>query len=152
MAQSIYPTASQIELVNLLKVPFATGVIHLFSSPIAFNLNLTVAELTAIEATFTGYAAITLTAIPAAYADPINGGISQAIPLSQFNTASPYTIGNNIFGGWMDDATGNLLFAWQTATGWAMSAAFQSLPLAIVLNYFGLGANQVYVTYGDNVQ
>jgi hypothetical protein len=150
VAQFVYPTAAELELVNLLKVPFATATINLVNSQLALTPGLTLAELTAIEATFTGYAAITLTAIPAAYYDQRNGGISQAIPLSQFNTASPYTIGNDIWGGWMQDAAGNLLMAWQTSAAWAMSGVGDSLPLQIVLNFFGTGA--VYVSYGDIVQ
>lgn len=136
-------------MVNLLKVPYATAGIHLLLGPIALVPSITLAALTALEATFTGYAAIVLTAIPPAYIDPINGGISQAIPLSQFNTTAPYTIGNNIYGGWMEDAAGNLLMAW-TAAPWAMMAADDSLPLNLVLNFFGSGA--VYVSYGNIVQ
>ena len=147
MAQYAYPTMAELELVNLLKVPFATASIALTSSAFSPGSATTLAELTAIEATFTGYSRITLTTIPAAYIDPINGGISQAIPLSQFSTASPYTVGNTIFGGFMVDASGNLLVCWNVAAGWAMSAADDSLPLQITLNFFG--TNAVYVAYGN---
>jgi hypothetical protein len=152
MAQFVYPTLAQIELVNLLKVPFATATIHLCSSQVTLTPTLQLAALTAAEATFTGYAAVTLTAIPAAYSDPVNGGISNAIPLTQFNTASPYTVGNDIWGGWIEDAASNLLVAWMTSAAWGMQGAGNSLPLNLLLNFFGLTGNALYVSYGDTPQ
>lgn len=148
MAQYAYPTLAQVEMVNLLKVPYATGIIHLTSSIFVPGPNTTLADLTAIEATFTGYSPVTLTAIPAAYIDPINGGISQAIPLAEFSTASPYTVGNTVYGGFITDAAGpNLLACWNVPAGWNMTGADQSLPLQLVFNFFGTGA--VYVSYGN---
>ena len=143
MAGFVFPTSNQLAAVTLMKTPYATGLLKLFKSAITLVPTLATADLTAIEADFTGYAAITLTTLPAPYIDPVNGGVSFTIPTQQWNVSSTPTIGDDIYGGWIEDVTGKLLMAWALNTPFAMQSAGQSLPLELTLNFFG--SNQVYV-------
>lgn len=143
MAGFIFPTTNQLAAVTLMKTPYATGLLKLFKSAIPFVPTLLAADLAAIEADFSGYVAKTLVSLPAAYVDPVNGGVSFTIPTQQWNVASTPTVHNDIFGGWIEDAGGLLLMAWQIDSPYAMQLAGQSLPLELTLNFFG--SNQVYV-------
>lgn len=143
MAGFIFPTSDQLAAVTLMKAPYATGLLKLFKEAIPFVPTLSAADLALIEADFTGYAAKTLTTLPEVYVDPVNGGVSFTIPTQQWNVGSTPTIGNDIFGGWIEDATGNLLMAWQIDSPYGMQNAGNSLPLELTLNFFG--SNQVYV-------
>lgn len=143
MAGFVIPLSEQLTIVNAIKTPFATGVLKLFQSAIAFTPQLVTADLTAIECDFTGYLPITLTVLPPAFIDPINGGVSFQIPTQQWDTDTPFLLANSVFGGWIESAGGALLMAWQINSPWMMDAVNKSLPLDLVLNFFG--TDQVYV-------
>lgn len=146
MAGFIFPTANQLAAVTLMKTPYATGKLKLFKSAIPFVPTLAAADLDAIEADFTNYAAIVLSTLPAAYVDPVAGGVSFTIPTQQWDVDPTPTVGNDIFGGWIETSAGLLLMAWQLDSPYAMQLAGQSLALELTLNFFG--SNQVYVDIG----
>jgi len=136
MAQKVLPNTELLSIVESIKVPFATGKLKLTKSSITLSKDTVIGDLTAIEADFSGYAAKTLTSLPATYADLARGGYSWQIPTEQWDTANPTTIPNQVFGGWIEDADGNLLFAWMQATPTQMTAPGQSLPLDCIFNWF----------------
>ncbi len=136
MAASVIPNSELLVLIGTLKTAAATGKIRLFQSAITFSPALTAAALIAIEANYSGYAEITLTTLPTPYVDP-SGGVTFAIPTQEFAvaTATPL-VPNDIFGGWIEDTAGNLLFAFQF-TPWPMTVVGQVLPLTLFVNLFG---------------
>lgn len=144
MAGFVFPTTSQLTAVGLLKTPYATGTMKLFKSALTLTEALVLADLTAIEADFTGYAPIDLTTLPAPYVDPVNGGVSFTIPTQQWDVGATPTVGNDIFGGWIETSGGALLMAWSIAAPFSMQSAGDSLPLELTFNYYG--SNQVYAT------
>jgi hypothetical protein len=144
MAAWVYPTTNQLSIVGGIKTPMATGVLKLFKAALVPLLpSVVIGDLTAIEADFSGYAAKTLTTLPAPFVDPVNNGISFQIPTVQWDCANPLTVPNQIFGGWMEDAGGNLLWVWEINNPWQMDATGKSLPLAALLNWFGTW--QIYI-------
>jgi hypothetical protein len=141
----IYPLSQQIAATTAIQTPFLTGKMRLFASAIAFTPLLTEAELVAIEATFTGYAAVVYTTLPAPYPDGVNGGASFLIPSTTFAVGATPTVGNDIYGGWVENAAGALLWAWQTQNPFSLNVALQQLNVEVVLNFFGNG--NAYVQY-----
>jgi hypothetical protein len=147
MLTFLYPAVNQLAMVTSIKTAYATGLLKLVKSAIAFTPNLDVATLTAIEADFSGYAAKTLTTLPPAYYDVVNGGVSFTIPTQQWTrTLGTPDVPNDIFGGWIENAGGDLLMAWGITTSWGMQAVGDALPLEITLNFFG--TNELYLSIG----
>jgi hypothetical protein len=147
MASFIYPTLNQLASVNLLRVPYVTGVMKLFQQQIALDLTLDAAALTAIECDFSGYAAITLAALNATYIDGVNGGVSFTIPTKQWNRSlGTPDVGNNVWGGWIETSAGDLLVAWEMASQYSMQDVGDALPLELTFNFYG--TNEVYATIG----
>lgn len=145
MAAYIFPTAQQLDIVAAEQALLANATLHLFQGPIAFNEAITAADLQAIEANFSAYANIAIGSLPQAYVDPVNGGVSFTVPTKQWNrTLGTPDVGNNIYGGWIQTAGGDLYMAWQINDGWGMQNVGDSLPLELTLNSFG--TNAVYVS------
>ena len=137
MAQFIFTQARQIVIATAAQLPYKTGVSKLFKSAFVPNAFTVSADLTAIEADFSGYAAVTETALPDPYPDAINGGVSFEIPTIQYQVADPATVGNSIYGGWFESSGGLLLMAWWLLTPWPMDVALHALPLNLIINMFG---------------
>jgi hypothetical protein len=137
MAQLLYPLAAEIVSVTAVQLPFKTGTVALFKEAITFGPFLTEADLAAIEANFTGYARKTLTTLPAAFPDAQNGGASFVLPTQSFAVGSTPTVFNDIFGGWIEDSSANLLFAFQLTSPWGMNEALVALNLEVLFNFFG---------------
>lgn len=147
MLTFLYPTLNQIAMVTAIQVDYATGLLKLVKSAITFSPGLTVADLTAIEADFSGYTAKTLTTLPVPYIDVVNGGISFTIPTQQWTrTLGSPDVGNDIFGGWIENAGGDLLMAWGINPSWGMQNVNDALPLEVTLNFFG--TNELYLSIG----
>lgn len=144
MAAFIFPTLEQIRVITANQLPYKTGLAKLFKSAITLTEALAAADLAAIEADFTGYAAITETTLPDVYVDENRGGVSFAIPTLQYNTGNAPVTGNDIYGGWFETAGGVLLMAWALDEPYAMQAINQSMPIDLIINMYG--TNQVYVS------
>lgn len=133
----------KIKIVDVLTTDLTLATVHLAESlpPITDQLNT--AGLTPGEATFTGYAAATLTAPTAVAPDSIRGGYTFMVPTLTFAVGSSPTVFNNIVGGWIQAAaTGTpLLVAFQFATPVPMQVALAQLNLTLLMNWLN-GAGQ----------
>jgi hypothetical protein len=152
VAQLLYPQAAEIVSVTAIQLPFKTASVGLFKETIAFGPFLAEADLVAIEANFTGYTRKTLTTLPAAFPDQQNGGASFVLPTQSFAVGSTPTVFNDIYGGWMEDSSANLLFAFQLATPWPMNEALVALNLDALFNFFGNNLTLGTVTINNILQ
>jgi hypothetical protein len=135
MAQTIFPLANQIAMAGLIRTPYITGKARLFKAVIPFTPNIAAADLTAIEADFDGYAAVTFTTCGAVYVDPAGGASFDLARAAFVDTGT--TTPNDIYGGWVEDSGGLLLFAWQVTTPYPMTATLDAMNLDMVVNLFG---------------
>ena len=150
MVSFIFPSVEQIRIITAQQLPWKTGLCKLIKEAIPLVPSMVAADLDAVEADFSGYAAVTETTLPVPYADPQRGGFSFQIPTIQFNTANPTTVGNDIYGGWFEDSGGLLLMAFVLSNPVEMQTPNAALVLDILVNMFG--TNQVYVNINDIVQ
>lgn len=146
MAQFLFTQVQQIRVLTANQLPYKTGLSKLFKSAIVFNQFLAAADFAAIEADFSGYAALTETTLPNPYPDQTNGGVSFEVPTIQYQVADPVVVGNDIYGGWFESSAGVLLMAWQLLSPWPMQNALDALPLNLILNMYG--SNDVKVLIG----
>lgn len=93
-------TALQTALVN--------AELHLTKASFVGEPELTLADLTAIEADYTGYAAATI----AAYAGPFVDDANTAVLVSPGTNFAPSgtAVLNTIYGGWVETAAGVLMY------------------------------------------
>lgn len=88
-----------------------------------------------VEATYSGYAAATLTAWGDPYTDTVNGGVSLTAPSHQFATADPTTVTNTVYGYWLETAGGDLIQVGRFDSPLAMIEPFAAIPLLVTLNF-----------------
>jgi hypothetical protein len=150
VANFIFDEVERLRVITATQLPYKTGLAKLFKSAIVFSPALAQADLAAIEADFTGYAAITETTLPLPYLDLIKGGVSFQVPTLPYQVASPATVGNQIYGGWFETAGGVLLMAWQLANPWSMQQPFAAMNVDLIVNMYG--SNQVYVAVNGDPQ
>lgn len=129
-----YPKDGSFWLANEVQTLLAGSKMRLFQSSIIPTTATTLAELEAEEATFTGYAEKTLTTWGEPYTSPA-GGASISSPLVQFQTASPYTVGNNIGGAWIETALGDLVAIITFPEVVPMAGMGDAIPIAQVLTF-----------------
>jgi hypothetical protein len=141
MAQTIMVPSEQLAIVAAAQTPYITGKIHLCGTAVALTSATTLAELVAAEATFTGYAEVTLTTLPAPYPDGVNGGYSFNLPTVNFAVGASPTVTNDIYGGWWETSVPALLVAFQMLDAWPMQFAGQALNLDWIINFFGTTPN-----------
>ncbi len=98
---------SQLAFMGFIKAGVLNGaVLKLYQNDLVPTKGTVIADLT--EATFTGYASITLTTWNGPYINA-SGNCVVLAGQKQFDTASPYTVGNNVYGYWVESSTGDLL-------------------------------------------
>jgi hypothetical protein len=103
------PKASELKQLADLKTNVVDGgECGLFQNDYTPNADTVIADLT--ECTFTGYARVTLTTFTAPYLTAEGKGAIQS-PLANFNTASPFTVGQLAYGYFVEDVDGDLLLA-----------------------------------------
>lgn len=130
----IYPNTGLLWGASLLKTGLLNAEFHLFKAGegIILSSALTLAELVAAEADYTGYADIVPT-----WADPLLnpvGGAGTDSGLAQFAPAAPYTVGNVIGGGWVQTAGGILVAAWDyEAPGRVMAGPGDGIPVDLIM-------------------
>lgn len=127
-----YPNVGSIELMNTIRTQLAMSTLQLFQNNVIPSPGMVIGDLT--EATFTGYSAATITAFLATYLDPLGGASIQA-PTQQFQTASPFTVGNTIYGWYLLTAGGVLVLAGTFAAPIAMAGNGDAIPLDVKLNF-----------------
>lgn len=131
-----YPQSGALQIASLVQDGLAGAEIHLYQQPVQINPQLTLAQMTEIEATFDGYAAQTVAAWSDPYLDP-NGGATISSGYHQFNfavEASP-SVTNNIYGLYVVDAHGNLIIVFSFPTPAPMFQTGDAVPCNVLLNY-----------------
>jgi len=130
----IYPNTGALWGAGLLRTALAASEIHLFRAAMGITINpaLTLAELVAAEATYTGYAAEEITTFAAPLLNPL-GGASTNSGTVQFQIASPYTVPNVIGGGWIQTAGGVLVAAWDYDPTRTLAGAGDGFPVDLFL-------------------
>lgn len=128
-----YMNSGMLWGAGLLETALAACEIHLFKSGegIVIGPSLLLADLVAAKADYTGYLEITVAAMLAPVLNPLGGG-STTTGTQQFATAAPYTVGNSIGGGWIQDAAGVLLMAWDYDPPRVMAGAGDAIPAEVV--------------------
>ena len=137
MPAIIYPNSGALWLAAVVQTALANSEIHLYQTgSVVLSNTTTLADLTAAEADYTGYAAETI----AAWFDPLlnpAGGASIESGLVQFQIASPYTTPNVIQGWWIEDSTGDLVAAGDFAVPKSLMGAGDGIPFNIELIFGG---------------
>lgn len=131
-----YPNVGALFVAGKMKTALAGCKLRLFQDGmgIVVGPSLTAAQLIAAEATFDGYAAITIAAMTAPLLNPV-GGASISTGSQQFAIAAPYTVTNVIAGGWLEDSTGVLVMAWSYGTPKALVNPGDGIPVEQILVY-----------------
>lgn len=100
---------AQLAFMDLVKTGVLDGSeLHLYKSDTVITRDTVKADLT--ECDFDGYAAITLTT----WNNPYVNAAGQCVCLAgekQFDTATPWTTGNNVYGWWIEESGGDLILA-----------------------------------------
>lgn len=127
-----YTNPGSLAVAGAVKTAAAAYKIKLFKNNVTFSNSTQLADLT--EADFTGYAPITAS-WGAVFLDPSLAGASFQTNV-QFDAASPFTVGNTVYGFYITDTAGTLLVAGNNfPAGVSMAALGDSLPLSIKLNF-----------------
>jgi hypothetical protein len=128
-----FPNEGALRIATLVQTYLATSLLRLFKSDFVPSVASTLAEFTAAEADFTGYAEGTLTAWLAPVLNPA-GGASIDSPTIQFAAAAPYTVGNVIGGWYIVDAGETQVVAFGTfGSPIPIGAAGQGFPMNVTL-------------------
>ena len=87
----------------------ADAEVHLFqTAEIDISPTTLLADLEAIEADFTGYAAAVIAAWTGPMMAPVSGAAIQT-PMLEFGIDAPYTVPNSIMGWWLQTTGGDLI-------------------------------------------
>lgn len=135
MVQSVFPTAEQVRQANLVRTAYGTALCKLFKSDIDLTLFLTAADLAAVEADFVGYTPVTFTTVGPTFIDPA-GGVSFDLESAFFQATNAVTP-NDIYGGWVETAGGDLMVAWKLQGSYPMNVALAAMSLDQLVNMFG---------------
>lgn len=141
----IYPRAQEIVNVTAIRLPYVTAILKLSKVLVSLTPGIVTGDLTPGIADFNGYANKTLVALPPIYVDFARGGLSFQIPTQTWIVGDPVTTGNTIFGGWIEDAGGLLLYAWMVPGGWDMTHGLQAMSVDFIFNYFGTEVNEITI-------
>lgn len=133
-----------ISIIDTLRTDLTLATVHLAESLPTITDQLTRAALTPGEATFTGYAAQTLTLPTPVYPDTIRGGYSFVIPTLTFAVGATPIITNTIVGGWVQVvAVGTaLVFPFQFGTPVPMVTALAQMNIDMLMNWFNGGGER----------
>jgi hypothetical protein len=98
MATMLYPNVGSLAVASAIRTFMAASKLRLIKDPgPTLAPGITLAELAAAEADYTGYLAITVANYNLAILSPL-GGAQIGSGTQQFITAAPYTVGNSIVG------------------------------------------------------
>lgn len=130
----IYPNSGALWGAGLLQTALADAEIHLFQDGMGIIVqpSLTLTDLEAAEADYTGYAMVTVADWLAPLLNPV-GGASIDSGVGQFAIASPYTVSNVIGGGWLQTAGGVLVSAWDYSPTRTLAGAGDGFPVDLIL-------------------
>jgi hypothetical protein len=133
----LYPNVGSLWLAGIVQTALAASEIRLYQTGSVTLSALTVlADLTAAEADYTGYAAEAV----ATWFDPLLnplGGASIESGLVQFQIDAPYTVSNEIQGWWVETAGGTLVCAGDFAVAKSLVGAGDGIPFNVELIFGG---------------
>ncbi len=133
----LVPNVGANDLLALLQTAMANSTLHLCKAVVPDDPATVLADLTAIEADYTGYAAKTIVAFSGPFDIP-DVGASILSPLENFSPTGT-AVANTIYGGWLQDAAGNLLFAFQLPTPTPLTSPTDVLSVILQPEYPGPG-------------
>ena len=132
----IYPNQGCVELMGTIRTALALCEVKLGKAPVPLAPGTVLADLTAVEADFGGYAPIAVTALLPVFVDPIGGASAQIATIQfQCNGSAP---SNNIYVWWVENAGGDLILAGDFPAPVPMAVATDAIPMDIKFN-FGAG-------------
>lgn len=129
----IYPNSGALWGAGLLRTGLANALIKLFKAGAGISVNpaLTLTQLEAAEADYTGYAPITVATFTTPLLNPV-AGASVSSGTQQFQIAAPYTVANVIGGGWIESAGGVLVAAWDFDPTRTLAMAGDGIPFEFI--------------------
>jgi len=135
--QFLYPQVGANKLADIVKTALANAEVHLIKDNISLTAATVLADLTAIEADYDGYAAKTVTAWIGTYEDPAGGASirSGELDFTYVPAVPPVVDTNNIYGFWVETAAGVLIVAATFGTPVPVGVGHTLFPLTVVLNY-----------------
>jgi hypothetical protein len=127
----LYPNVGAMNNIGLVRTNLVNCEVNLFQNDVTPTPATVLGDLTV--ATFSGYAAIVVAALLAAYLDPI-GGASAQIGTVQFDHSGG-AVANTIYGFWVETAGGVLILAGRFDQAVPMNVLGDSIPLDIKFNF-----------------
>lgn len=122
-----------INIMTARQTLLALSTLHLYTDAGPdLTPSTTLAQLTAAEATYTGYLAKVFTTFPLPYVVP-GGGVNLQGPTQQFQPTGT-AVGNLIKGWWLATAAGEIQIAGQFDALIPMSDVTNAIPLDVILN------------------
>lgn len=135
----LYPNVGALWVAAQMQAALAASKLGLFQSgTITLQASTTLADITAVEADYTGYVAGGQTITT--WTDPLlnpAGGASIESGLFQFAIASPYTVPNSIQGWFITETGGELVCAGDFPQPKAMVGAGDGIPFNVELIFAG---------------
>lgn len=111
-------------LLQVADGELADATVHLIKEPLTPTPGIEVADLEAIEADYTGYAAVTVDPVGEAWIDEDGNGVL-SFQGAHFQPTTPTTVGNTIYGWWLEGLTGS------TFEGLVVAVAILSEPIGL---------------------
>lgn len=138
MPTLIYPNAGSLKVAEVMRTALADAELRLFKAGagIVLQPTTTLAQLAAAEADYTGYSAATIAAWLPPLLSPL-GGASIESGTVQFQTQSPYTVGNTIQGWYLVDGGGGLIVCGDFPQTIAMLGNGDGIPMNLQLVFGG---------------
>jgi hypothetical protein len=129
----LVPTSGDFANAAAIATMLAECTIDLFQNNISVVKTTPAASLEV--ATFTGYAQQAVATVGPPIVDPVLGGVSLILPSNVFAAASPYTVGNTIYGWYLRTAAGLLIAAGNFPAPINVGGLGQAVPLTVTLNF-----------------
>ncbi len=136
-ANLVSPQVGALDQLTQLQAYLALSTVHLFQAAFIPGPGTVIGDLTAIEATYTGYAAKVITAFSAPGLDAEGVATMLGLPATFAPTGTAIT--NVIHGGWIQSAGGILEFAFVLPTAKGMASAVDFLNLVVGVQQPGPG-------------
>jgi hypothetical protein len=136
MPSSVYTETGAMQLADSIQTLMAESKIRLFSTAVAISKTTTKAELVAAEATYDGYAAVTVTAFLNPYLDPAGGATTQSgTKIFYYGPAASPPVTNNVLGFWVETAAGVPILIVGFDSPVPMIEVGDAVPVNVLLNY-----------------